>query len=121
NTPYIESEPRLRRQATHQVTHIGPRKARREQLLDPPCTLLFTQLEQLRGILQGQVLLHQTQRRSMQRAARHHGEHLWMIAAHPRRRDVSTRRRLTQAERHDAILEQRCKPEVEKQLPLVQL
>ena len=67
------------------------------------------------------MLPQQTQRGSVQRAARHQGEHLRVIAAHPRRRDVSTRRRLTQPEFLHAILEQRRKPEIEKQLPLVQL
>jgi len=44
------------------------------------------------------MLPQQTQRRSVQRAARHPGEHLRMIAAHPCRSDVSTRGRLTQPE-----------------------
>ena len=44
-----------------------------------------------------------------------------MIATHPRRCDVTARRRLTQSERLHTILEQRRKPEVEKALPLIQL
>src|SRR6188768_3955736 len=115
------SQPRLRRQATHQIAHVRSRKARGEQLLNLAHTPMLAQLEQLRGILQGQMLAQQTQRRSVQRAARHPSEQLRMIAAHPRRRDVPTRRRLTQPEPLHAILEQRRKPETEKQLPLVQL
>src|SRR6188768_3410519 len=123
----VESKPRLcwhpsgyreARQATHQIAHIGPGKARREQLLHLPRTAMRTQLEQLRGVLRSQVL---PQRRSVQCAARHQRENLRMIAAHPRRRDVPTRRRLTQPEFLHAIFEQRRKPEIEKQLPLVQL
>jgi len=57
----------------------------------------------------------------MQCAARHHLEHLRMIATHSRRRDVTTRRGLTQPKRLHAILEQRRKPEIEKQLPLIEL
>src|SRR6187551_2717704 len=120
-TPDVESEAQRRRQATHQIANIGPRKARRKQLLDLPRTSLLTQLEQLRGVLRGQVLPQQTQRRSVQRAARHHRENLRMIAAHPRRRDMPTRGRLTQPERHHAILEQRREPEIEENLSLVQL
>ena len=44
-----------------------------------------------------------------------------MIATHPRRRDVTTRRRLTQPECLHAILEQRRKSEIEKDLSLIEL
>src|SRR6478735_8230502 len=126
----VESQPRLRRhpsgyrearQATHQIAHIGPGKARREQLLHLSRTAMRTQLEQLPSVLRSQVLPQQTQRRSMQRAARNQGKYLRMIATHPRRRDVSTRRRLTQSELLHAKLEQRRKPEIEKDLSLIEL
>src|SRR5687767_13505791 len=67
------------------------------------------------------MLPQQTQRRSVQRSARHQREHLRITATHPRRRDMSTGRRLTQPERFDAILEQRRKAEIEKELPLIEL
>ena len=117
----VESQSPLRWQATHQITHVRPRKARREQLLHLPRTPPPAQLEQLPRVLRGQVLPQQTQRRSVQRATRHQAEHLRMTATHPRRRDMSTRRRLTQPERLHAILEQRRKPEIEKDLPFIQL
>jgi len=43
-----------------------------------------------------------------------------MIAAHPRRRDVPPRRRLAQPELLHAILEQRRKSEIEKELSLIE-
>jgi len=120
-TPNLESGPDLARQATHQITHIRLRKARREQLLHLPCTPALAQLKKLPRVLRGQMLPQPTQRRSVQRAARHHLEHLRMIATNARCRDVTTRRRLTQPKRLHAILEQRGKSEIEKQLPLIEL
>lgn len=57
----------------------------------------------------------------MQGPTGHQRKHLRMTATHPRRRDVPPRSRLTQSELHRAVLEQRRKPEIEKQLPLIQL
>jgi len=67
------------------------------------------------------MLPQPTQGRSVQRAPCYHLERLRMIATHARRRDVTTRRGLTQPKRLHAILEQGRKSEIEKQLPLIEL